>query len=105
MKPAVYDTKVIRGTIWEFTFTWKDSLGVARNLAGYTATAIFTEAGGGASVGADISSINNPAGSVHVKLEESVTAAIPWDEGTWRLTVIEPDGDPITLITGQAPVR
>lgn len=99
MKPGRYDVTIYRGAILQLKFTWTN-----HNLTGYSATAKFQEAGGGASLDG-VCTIDGPGGAVTVRLEDDVTAAIAWDEGSWRLNLVEPDTDPEPFIRGLVKVR
>jgi hypothetical protein len=105
MKPGIWDTRIDRGTVWEYTFTWKNSSGVGRDLSGYTAQAVFIPAGGGTAVVVASDAPTND-GEVHVKIEETQTLTdFPFDEGQWRLLLKEPDQDPFILVRGLVSVR
>ena len=107
MDPGRYDTRINRGSIWEFTFTWKAQNGTPKDLTGYSAVAEFKQDGADwntALMATASPSLTND-GKIHVKLEEPTTDAIVWDEGQWRLVIIEVDTDRYPLLTGLATVR
>lgn len=105
MNPGRWDTRIFRGTIWRYEFIWKDGEGDLKgDFTGYTVEAHFEEAGSGLEL--DVSgTVDGPAAKFTVKIEETVTPTITWDEGSWHLTVTDPSGDPIRLLEGLVSVR
>lgn len=104
--PAEYDINVLQGATFQWRVTWKDSLGVAIDLTGYTARMqirerrtstdtlvnLTTENGGIALGGA--------AGHIDITIAAAATAAITALRGVYDLEIVSPAGVVYRLAMG-----
>lgn len=99
MKPAKYDTAIVKGTQWKKTFTWRAPDGSPRDNTGYSAVAKFQGFQEEGPLMATVS-LGGVNGQVTVLLSAAQTTSIDWEMGEWWLNMQAPSEDPERLLYG-----
>ena len=110
MAAAQYDILIEQGATYRRTFTWKDSLGVAVDITGYSARMQIrrkkssedfeheaTTENGGITLGQD-------AGTVDVFISATDTAAFAFTKGVYDIELVDDIGVVYRLIEGGVEV-
>lgn len=110
MAAATYDFQIEQGTTLLKPIVWRDSAGVAVNLAGYTAKMQIRQSVGSTDVLLEMSTTNGKiaitpsTGTITLVFSAATTAAITWKRGKYDLELTSSDGTVTRLIEGQITV-
>jgi hypothetical protein len=110
MAAANYNFEIEQGATLLKPIVWKDSVGAAVNLTGYTAKMQVRQNASSDEILLELSSANNKiaitslTGTITLIFSAATTAAIDWKRGKYDLELTSADGTVTRLIEGEITV-